>query len=270
MSGLQAGTSSTPTHPHPSHTHCQSSLKGPSNRFAHSNHPSPSSSWLLLWGLPGCGRSASSSAKAIWAHLGLQPGAGGSLGRTGSSGGLGVSHGSHPGRPPHDGSMHALKPAGLPRLGWDPAPPPVPWPRSPGSAAEMSPVLSGRPSHHIPHHPPRQSPGSPGSTSTSQVPGPSRAAHPQGGHPCSWAGRGTGIGASGAWHRFTRSGPSLPKPRFGPEDTGWAAGGAGVSLRRVMCWRIYGRGGIQEKQVDLPAGQTERIQVREPPLESKI
>lgn len=61
--------------------------------------------------------------------------------------------------PPHDGSIRALKPAGLPALGRDPAPPSAPWPCSPLSAAAapetLSQELPGKPSHRVfpsPHH----------------------------------------------------------------------------------------------------------------------
>ena len=133
----------------------------------------------------------------------------------GPSGGLGVSHSSRDVRsgPPHDGSMHALKPAGLPGLGRDPAPPSAPWPCSPFSvaaAAETSSrVLSG-----IRITPP--SLGSPRPTSTSRGPGPSCVAHPQGGAPSKGGGGGTGLGVIGASHNLCQGSPctaqSLPGP----------------------------------------------------------
>lgn len=46
------------------------------------------------------------------------------------------------------------------------------------------------------------SPGAPGPTNTSQAPGPSHAAYPQGGHPQGGQGETRGSRASGAWHRL--------------------------------------------------------------------
>ena len=77
------------------------------------------------------------SAKAVWAQLDLEPGARGILARGGSQWGPGGASllRAFRAEPPHDGSIRALEPAGLPTLGRDPAPPSAPWPCSPPSAA---------------------------------------------------------------------------------------------------------------------------------------
>lgn len=161
--------------------------------------------------------------------------------------------------PPHDGSMHALKPAGLPGLGWDPAPPSALWPCSPLFAAAAteasSQMLSGKPSHHIS---PSPSPGAPGPTSTPWTPGPWCAAHPQRGYPPGWAG-----GRHEDWGLLvphTGSAAALPTlPRASqPPSQSWARGTqwTGVSQRRVH-WGDP----IQETWMEPPAGQRPHLKV---------
>lgn len=140
--------------------------------------------------------------------------------------------------PPHDGSTRALKPAGLPCLGRDPAPPSAPWPRSLGSVAETSPVLSGSSPH--PRCPCPPSPGPHGPTGTRW------AAQSQGGCPPRWAEGGTGTGGLWSLAQAPTAPPWLvwpPLPSSGWGPAAWPSGPRRRgSWKRDVPWRVRGTG----------------------------
>ena len=132
---------------------------------------------------PGCSRPVRPPAKAVWAQLGLEPGARGILARGGPQWGPGGASlvWAFRAEPPHDGSIRALKPARLPALGRDPAPPAAPWPCSPLSAAAAPETC---PRSCLGNLYSMSSPSpitwlSPGPTSIPWTPGPWCVAHPQ-------------------------------------------------------------------------------------------
>lgn len=167
--------------------------------------------------------------------------------------------------PPHDGSMHALKPAGLPGLGRDPAPPSALWPRSPLSVAAAAKISFPGPSGIRITPPftwfPRAHQHLPGS------PGPSCVAPAWGGHPRGgWRGHGMGgslepcLGSAGAVPTLLRASPApgwpdhpFPRPHSAVGPWSCCAVNGHFPEKGYLLYRGKPPS-VREERMDPPAG----------------